>query len=1054
MDTEKQFRGSICWMVRNRVTPNLLMIFLLIGGLVVSWQIKKEVFPNFELDSVTVKIKYSGASPEEVEQGILLVVEEAIQSIEGVKEITAKASEGVGTVIAELLDDADRQKTLQEIKQEVDRITTFPDEADQPIVSLSSRKREVLQLSIYGDVSDWDLRELGEQTRDRLLQHDGISQVDIVGAMNYEILVEISQEQLRAHNLTLANIANIISTATVELPGGEIETNKGEILLRVKDRNDWAEDFSRIPVIKASDGTVVYLEDIATVKDGFEDSNTIVTFNGKPTIALDVYRIGNQTPLGVAESVRQAMADITNDYPNQIQWVINRDQSEIYKQRLELLLKNACIGLILVLCLLGLFLEFKLAFWVTMGIPISFLGGMLFLPLFDISINMISMFAFIIALGIVVDDAIIAGENIYEYRQKKGMSFTQAAIQGAKDVAVPITFSILTNIAAFMPLLFVPGVMGKIWKVIPIVVVTIFIVSLVESLFILPAHLAHSKAEPSNFVMAYVYRQQQKFSKGLLWFIANIYGPILSFCLKWRYLSFAFGLALLMVVSGWVLSGRVGIILMPRVESDYAVVTATLPYGSPTEKAEIVRNRLVEALDLIIAENGGKNLVTDVFSHISGNKVEITAYLADPENRTLTTRNLTKAWRKTTGPIIGLQSLRFEFDRGGPGRGTGLSVELTHRDINILDQAGSELAAKLEDFPQITDIDDGFNPGKEQLDFKITPEGESLGLTTASIASQVRNSFQGISALKQQRGRNEVTVRVRLPESQRLSEYTIESMLIKTPDDLFVPLNHVAEMKRGRAYTSIERRNGRRTITVSANVDPIGDTTTITATLNSTILPELLQQYPGLSFGYEGRQADKKESMQSLIYGFIGAMVLIYFLLAIPFKSYTQPIIVMMAVPFGIVGAVFGHLLMGYNLSVMSMMGIVALSGVLVNDSLVLIDYANKQMLKGATPYTAIHAAGLRRFRPIILTTLTTFGGLAPMIFETSRQARFMIPMALSLGYGIIFATTIVLVMIPCLFMIIDDIIGFKKEETEWIKKDVITDEKTVLQKQETSYTA
>ncbi|MBM9512206.1 efflux RND transporter permease subunit [Desulfogranum marinum] len=1014
-------QGPIAWMVNNGVTSNLLMILLIIGGLLVSFNIKKEVFPDFELDNVAISVAYSGASPEEVEQGILLVVEEAVQSVEGVKEISAKASEGSGTVTAELLDGADRQKVLQEIKQEIDRITTFPDESEEPVVSLSSRKREVLQLSLHGKVSEAILRELGEQVRDRLLLQQQISQISIVGARDYEIQVEISQDQLRAHNLTLATVAATIKTASVELPGGEIETTSGDILLRVKDRHDWAMEFSRIPIVTGTNGTVLYLEDIATVKEGFEESDHVVTFNGNPTIALDVYRVGDQTPMGVAAAVRTAMADIETELPPGIQWTINRDQSIVYQQRLELLLKNAFIGLLLVLVLLGLFLDFKLAFWVTMGIPVSFLGGMLFLPLFDVSINMISMFAFIVALGIVVDDAIIAGENIYEYRQQN-MGFVEAAIQGAKDVAVPITFSILTNIAAFLPMLFVPGVMGKIWKVIPIVVVTVFIVSWVEAIFILPSHLGHSKAGGGNIVTKTLYAWQQRFSTGLLKFIDKGYGPALHLFLRRRYLSVAAGVAILLIVLGYVFSGRVGIILMPRVESDYATVTATLPYGSPDKKAIAVRDKLVASLENVVERNGGRSLVTDIFTHIDNNEVSITAYLADQELRTLSTREMTKIWRKETGPIIGLQSLRFEFDKGGPGRGKSLSVELSHRDISVLDKAGSDLAQQLADFPQVKDIDDGFNPGKEQLDFKITPEGESLGLTAQSIASQVRNSFQGVIALKQQRERNEVSVRVRLPESQRLSEHAIESMLIKSPDGEFVPLSYVAEMERGRAYTSISRREGRRTVTVGADVDPIGEGNTISAALDKTILPALLRKYPGLSYGYEGRQADRAESMQSLLFGFCGAMVLIYFLLAIPFKSYIQPFVVMMAIPFGLVGAVLGHMMMGYNLSVMSMMGMVALSGVLVNDSLVLIDFANKQMAKGIQPYQAIHAAGIRRFRPIVLTTLTTFGGLAPMIFETSRQARFMIPMALSLGYGIVFATTIVLVLIPCLFMITVDV--------------------------------
>lgn len=1019
-EDQSLYRGPIAWMVRNKVTATLLMILLLAGGMMTSFSIKKEVFPEFELDMVTISVAYPGASPEEVEQGILLVVEEAIQSVEGIKEDTATASEGSGTVMAELLEGEDRQEVLQEIKQEIDRISTFPDEAEEPVVSLSGRKHQVLQLSLYGDISELVLRELGEQVRDRLLQQPGISQVSIVGAKDFEIQVEISQDRLRAYGLTLASVSAKIRAASIELPGGEVETRRGDILLRVRDRHDWAGDFARIPIVTGDDGTVLYLEDIADVREGFEDSDTVATFNGKPVIALDVYRVGEQTPIGVSEAVREAMAEIESDLPSGLQWVINRDRSEIYKQRLHLLLKNACIGLALVLLLLGTFLEFKLAFWVTMGIPISFLGGMLFLPLMDISINMISMFAFIIALGIVVDDAIIAGENIYEYRQKN-LGFVEAAIRGVKDVSIPISFAILTNIIAFMPMMFVPGVIGKIWKVIPLVVSTVFIISWVEALFILPMHLAHSKPGPKNPFLALCYRWQQTFSSGLSWFIDNVYGPLLAFSIRWRYSFVAGGLAMLMITYGYVVSGRMRMILMPRVESDYSIVTATLPYGSHQDKVVIVRDRLVASLKKAVQDKGADGLVTDIFTFISANKVEVTAYLDDYENRAVSTRDLTNLWRKETGRILGVQSLRFESDRGGPGRGQSISVELSHRDINVLDRASSALAERLEDFPQVTDIDDGFTPGKEQIDFKITPEGESLGLTATEVAAQVRNSFQGAVALRQQRGRNEVTVRVRLPEEQRLSEYAIESMLIRTPAGEFVPLSHVAEMKRGRAYTSISRREGRRTVTVGASVDPIGDTGLITAELDSTILPELAAKYTGLTYGYEGRQANRKESMQSLLYGFAGALFGIYVLLAIPFRSYVQPAIIMMAIPFGIVGAVLGHWIMGYNLSVMSMMGIVALSGVLVNDSLVLIDYANKQMAGGMRSHAAIHAAGKRRFRPIVLTTFTTFGGLAPMIFETSRQARFMIPMAISLGYGIIFATTIVLLLIPCFFSIVSD---------------------------------
>lgn len=1014
-------KGIISWMVYNRVTPNLLMIVLLLGGFYMSSQIKREVFPEFELNTVSVSVAYPGSSPEEVEQGIVLAVEEAIRAIDGIKQVDATAGEGSARIVAELRDDADAQKAFQDIQQEVDRITTFPVDAEDPIITLDAIKRQVLRLNLYGDVPERSLREVVEQVRDRLLLTDGISQVDLMAGRDYEIEVAVPLENLRKYNLTLAQVARILDEASVEIPGGKLETAAGEVLLRVKNRRNLAEDFAAIPIITTPNGSIVHLEDIAEVRESFEDATRFATFNRKPTMQLLVYRVGNQTPLGVSEATHKAMADIEVDLPPTVGWAISSDRSEIYKQRLDLLLKNAFIGLILVLVLLGAFLELKLAFWVTMGIPISFLGCLLFLPFFDVSINVISMFAFIIALGIVVDDAIIAGENIYEYRQQ-GLNRIDAAIQGAKDVATPIAFSILTNIVAFSPLALVPGVMGKVWRVIPVVVILVFLFSWLESLLILPAHLAHSRKNGGNPVTRFLGGLQQAFGRKVLYGIHHLYGPLLEKTLQFRYLTAALLLALLITTAGYVKSGRIRMILSPRVESDQTVATATLPYGSPTAEMERVRDQLLDGLEKIADGNGKEQLLESVYALINGNVVEINGYLTPPAIRPLSTDAVTQLWRQATGPIVGSQALRFESDRGGPGSGASLAIELSHRDIAILDQASSLLAARLEDFSPVKDVDDGYTPGKIQINYKVNEWGESLGLTTIEVGRQLRNAYQGAVALRQQRGNNEVTVRVRLPEEQRISEFNVESLLITTPAGVFVPLQEVATVERGRAYTSITRRDGRRTVTVSADVTPIGESPIIMEALNKMVLPELASTFPGLSYRYTGRQADRQESMTSLFSGFVFALGGIYFLLAIPFRSYLQPIMVMIAIPFGIIGAVFGHMIMGYNLSIMSMMGMVALTGVVVNDSLVLVDFANKQQRKGDSPAQAIRAAGVRRFRPVLLTTLTTFGGLAPMIFETSRQARFMIPMALSLGFGIVFATVITLALVPCLYLIIEDI--------------------------------
>ncbi|MCF7973338.1 MAG: efflux RND transporter permease subunit [Phycisphaerae bacterium] len=1021
-----QSTGMIAWMTRNSVTPNLMMIIFIVGGFLFARTIKQEVFPEFDLDMVTITVPYPGSSPAEVEQGIILVIEEAVRGLDGIKEIRASANEGVGIVTVELLEGIDKQKVYQDIKQQVDRIVTFPQDVERPEVSMVMRRIQVMDIQLYGDTSEWVLRELAEQVRDSLLQNADITQVELQGARSYEIHVQIDQETLRRYNLTLQGVAGTIRSSAIELPGGYIEARSGDILLRVMERRDWAKEFARMPIITTASGGTVYLSDIAHVTEGFQDTDQVAYYNGKRAIGINIFRVGRQTPIGVSDAARKAMAKIEEQLPPGVGWTVGRDMSDIYRQRLELMLSNAFLGLILVLGLLGLFLEFKLAVWVTMGIPTSFLGAFLFLSGMGVTINMISMFAFIIALGIVVDDAIVVGENIYEYRNR-GMGLMEAAIQGARDVALPVTFSILTNMVAFLPLCFVPGLMGKFFIVIPLVVITVFAISWIEALFILPAHLSHVRKNRRNPVAQYLHSKQQAFSQRFMRFVETRFGPFLDTCIRYRQLSVAVGFALLIVIVSFVASGRIGIVMMPRVESDVAIVTAILPYGSPMHRAESVSDTLVTRAREVVDAHGGDALCKGIFTNINEQKVEVSIYLTDPEVRPLGTMKVINLWRDRVGQIEGLESLRFEADRGGPGSGANLTIELTHRDIAVLDRASERLAAALSDFPNVKDIDDGYTPGKQQLNFTMKPKGLSLGLTAWDVARQIRSSFYGAEALRQQRGRNEVRVFVKLPDTQRDSEYNIEQLLIWTSKGRTVPLMEVASVTRGRAYTTISRRNGQRTVTVTGNVEPASETNQILDRLKQDVLPELRETYPSLGYDWEGQQADMRESMGGLMNGFGIAMFAIYAMLAIPFRSYIQPVIVMVAIPFGIVGAVLGHVLMGYSLSLMSMMGIVALSGVVVNDSLVLIDYANRlHRNEGYTPFDAIHQAGIRRFRPIILTTFTTFGGLTPIIFETSMQARFLIPMAISLGFGIMFATSITLILVPCLYLMIDDAVRLK----------------------------
>ncbi len=1022
-------RGPIAWMARNKVVANLVMIAILVGGLLALFRIiKKEVFPDFDLDRVTISVPYPGASPEEVEQGILLAIEEAVSDIEGIKEITSTASEGSGSVRVEMLRGADQQNVYQNIKQEVDRITTFPDDAEEATVVLDARRREVIELVLYGDQSEWILTETAQNIQDQLLEDPNITQIDLDGVRDYEIIVEISRENLRKYGLSEDEVANRIAALATELPGGGIKTKAGEVLVRVRDRRDYAVEFAELPIITMPDGGKVLLRDIATVTDGFEESDRYSTYNGKRAVMIEVFRIGDQTPTQVADAVMEKLPNLNAELPPSLTLAVRRDMSSIYRQRAELLIRNGAIGLVLVLCLLGIFLELRLAFWVMMGIPISFLGGMLLMPSMGLTINMITMFAFLIALGIVVDDAIVVGENVYEH-QERGVPKLKAAILGTREVAIPVVFSILTNVVTFLPLLFVPGFMGKIFRNIPLIVVTVFMLSLFECLFILPAHLAHGGSARMGFTR-WLHHFRERFAKGYNYLIRTVYGTFLKHVLRARYLTVAVGVGIMIAVVGMIQSGYLGMVPMPRVESDYSVVTVALPYGTAVEKTEKVRDQLIEAARRVAERHGGEKQVEGIFATIGraprgqiggSHTVEVRAYLTDADVRPISTAKFTKLWRGEVGQIPGLRSVLFESDRGGPGGGASLTVELSHRNTTTLEHACQDLAAMLEEYPNVKDVDDGFMPGKVQFDLKIKPEGQALGLTTAGVGRQIRNAFYGARAFRQQRGRNEVTVRVIRPKKQRVSEHDIEQFLIRTPAGTDVPLREIAEIKRGRAYTRISRRDGARVVSVTANVDPAKESENVLTAVLANQMPVLRDRHPGLSYGLRGRQQDLREGMRSLRIGFIVAVIAIYMLLAIPFKSYVQPLIVMISIPFGIVGAVIGHWIMGYSLSMMSMMGIVALSGVVVNDSLVLINFANQRRAAGMVGYQAVWSAGVRRFRPIFLTTMTTFGGLAPMIWETSRQARFMIPMAISLGFGILFATGITLLLVPSLYLIMED---------------------------------
>ncbi len=1012
-------RGPLAWMAGHSVAANLLMFICLVGGLIMSFTIRQEVFPDFAEDQVQITVSYPGASPEEVEQGVILAIEDAVRSLDGVKEVSSTAGEGSATVLITALEDADSRELTEDVKNKVDQITTFPDDADEPEIMEVSHKHGVLDIALYGSLGERALRDKAEQLRDDLLQSSSITQVEMEGVRDHEIHVELSQAQLRRYGLTLADVSAAIAAAAVDVPGGTVRTEGGDILVRVKERRDWAWEFGSLPLITAADGSKVLVRDVAEVREDFEESNNYAVYNSQPAVRIEVYRTGGQTPGAVAEAARAVIAEFAAGLPEGMGVAIEHDMSDVFLQRAELLLTNARLGLVLVFALLALFLEIRVAFWVSLGIPVSFLGSFLFLPSLGVTINMISMFAFIVALGIVVDDAIVVGENIHTHRQR-GMGPLAAAIHGAREVSVPVVFSVLTNVVAFVPLLFVPGVPGKIFLSIPLVVITVFLISLVESLLVLPAHMAHTKGFGNGD--GPLGRLHKRFQRAFDVFVAWRFTPILSAAIRWRYAVLAAGLALLVVTGAYVASSRIGITMFPKAESDQAYCEAVLPYGSPKSRLEEVRTRVTAALAAVVEKTGGDKECTANFAVVSDNVITFRAYLTDADVRPVSTAAFTDMWREETGEIPGLETLTFKSDQGGPGSDPAIDVELTHRDTKTLNAAGRTLAAELTRFAGVSDIDDGSADGKRQMDFAMLPAGLAAGLTAQDVAAQVRAAYQGSEALSQQRGLNEVTVRVQLTKAERATAQSVEDLILRTPDGGEIPLSEAVRITSSRAYTKITRRQGRRAIQVVAEATPDSQATQVQQALKTDILPRLMAAVPGLDWSFQGREADMSESMQSLFSGLLLALFAIFALLAIPFNSYAQPLIIMSSIPFGIVGAVLGHILMGYSLGVPSMFGVVALSGVVVNDSLVFIDTANRRRKAGDGLYKAILETGRSRFRPILLTTLTTFFGVTPMILETSRQARFMIPMAISLGFGILFATGITLLLVPCLYCVLEDV--------------------------------
>ena len=1055
-------KGGIAWFARNPVAANLMMIFIIVSGVIATSSVKEEIFPEIELDRVSIQIPYLGAAPEEVEAGVVIRVEEAIQGVDGIKEIQSTASEGNASVMVELELGADARRVVEEIKNQVDSITTFPIETEQPIIREMIARNQVTDISISGATDVFTLKAIAEQVRDELSVLPEITQVDIVSAPPYEISIEVSEVALRRHGMTFDQVADAVRRSSLDLPGGSVRTDGGEILLRTIGQAYRGDEYEDLVLWTRADGTRLRLGDVATVVDGFAETDQEARFDHDTTVMVSVFRTGDQSALDIAAAVHRYIEDAQARVPEGISLTIWQDQAEILNDRLTLMLRNGATGFALVFIVLALFLQFRLAFWVSLGIPISFLGAIALMPALDVSANVISLFAFILVLGIVVDDAIIVGENIFRHQENDGEDPLRDSIEGAREIAKPVVFAVLTTVAAFMPLMFVPGMMGKIFRVIPLVVIPCLLFSLVESLGILPAHLAHMRQRRTSGPW---HRFQQFFVNGLKVFVRQVYQPLLESALRWRYVTAAIGLSFLILTGGMVLGGWTNFHFFPSIEADFMAASLTMPQGTPVDRtseavqkletgAERLRARLEQETGMdyfrhvsaavgdqpMASRGGGPMGPMEVAS--AANLGEVTIELAPAETRAYTSEQLGAMWRDMTDPIPEAVEVNFDMSMMSPG--DDVDVQLAGPDLDGLRAAAEEVKRRLAAYAGVYEISDSFRAGKMEMQLGIKPAAETLGLTLQDLGRQVRQAFYGEEAQRIQRGRDDIRVMVRYPREDRRSLGDLENMRIRTPAGVEVPFSQVALVEPGRGFASIKRVDRNRAVNVTASVDPaLTSAGAVIGDLRTRILPEVLASYPGVFYTFEGAQAEQVEAVGGLQRGFFLALLMIFALLAVPLRSYMQPLIIMAAIPFGLVGAIWGHLIMGLDVTMMSMFGLVALTGVVVNDSLVMVDFINrarkvhedvgsKVRQAGGQPLDrhefestglqlAIREAGGNRFRPILLTSLTTFFGLAPLMLERSMQAAFLVPMAVSLAFGVLFATFITLILVPTSYLILED---------------------------------
>ena len=1047
----------IRWFVNNTVAANMLMLFIMVAGVMTLPRMKMEVFPDINLDIVSISVIYPGASPESVEESICLKLEEKLTGLKGVKRISSTASENVGTTLVEILPGEDINEIKDNVQTKIDAIDSFPTDAEKPVVQTISLTTEVVTVAVYGNVEEESLNFFADEVKSEIDALDEVSLTSISGKKDREISIEISKNNLQKYRLTMDQIASAIRANSMDMPGGGIDTDIGEILIRSKGQAYNQEEFESIPIVSRIDGSNLLLGDIATIKDGFADVEVYTKFNDQPAMYISVFRIGDQNSLNVSAAVKDYVKQKSLELPDGINLTLWNDEAELLQARIDLLTENGLLGLALVIIVLALFLKTNLAGWVSLGIPISFLGGFMLMPIVDVSINMLSLFTFILVLGIVVDDAIVVGENIYLWRER-GLEPKEAAIKGAYQVSTPVIFAVLTTMVTFSPMLSVAGNVGQIWRIIPLITIVVLIFSLIESLTILPAHLGHLKdrddknKKTKNIIIVKWEKLQNFLRRGIQNFVEKKYKPFLKWTIDNRLTTTASSVAILFLTVGIIAGGWMKFVFFPSVDSDLLIANIVYPNGSPVELSQSGLKVLEESLEKLEEEYKSIYPDHDMFLNISAtaggqpvrNKTqqgpgtlssgqsgshlaELAIELSPGETRPITATDIAKRFREITPAIIGAKEVNFSSELFSAGE--AVNVQLSSNNLNELRGASVFLKEKLASYTGVIDIKDSFSIGKEEIQLSLLPSAKNYGITMAFLASQVRQAFYGLEVQTLSRGKDEVKVFIRYPSDERKTVKSLENLLVRTPQGNEIPIRQIANLDFAQGYSSISRIDRKRAINVTADVD-ISKTTSneVVASITQFDLPSLQSIFPQVKYSLEGEQQEQTESLGSIFRNFFFAMIVVYTLLAIPFRSYLQPFVIMSAIPFGLTGAVIGHIVMGLNLTVLSLIGIVALAGVVVNDSLVLVDFINRYRDEGHSTLEAVMEAGPRRFRPILLTSLTTFFGLFPLLLEKSFQAQWLIPMATSLAFGVLFATVITLVMVPSFYLIIEDVrIWFKK---------------------------